>query len=402
LKYYNPDQDQPSTRHPLRPSAVHVFVLLLILMAIVFFALVEVNRTSYAQTPRSTATYTPTTTALPLAQSTGTVALIPETETLNTDSFKALVRSRIVMLLRAKMLASTPEASATPTVSHIVTIPLVMNSVLPTPAVMAEAVPTPTPTPTAIPLSTATPAPPLALLTEPTPDGALRTVQVPIPMYHYLSVPPDGADRYRRDLSVAPDLFAQHLDRLLEEGYTTIRLDDLLAHLTGGSPLPARPVILTFDDGYRDNYTNAFPLLKERGMTATFFIITDLIDANLPDYLSWDMVREMHAGGMSIQSHGRNHASLKGRDDDYLIWQALGSLETIEYELGVRPRFISYPAGQYDENTIRIFQSAHYWAGVTTVQGATHNSEELFQLQRVRIRGTTSADDLIRLLKLDW
>jgi peptidoglycan/xylan/chitin deacetylase (PgdA/CDA1 family) len=399
LKYYNADQDQPCTRHPLRPSVVHALVLLLLIMAIVFFAFAQVNRTSYAQTPRSTATYTPTTTPSPLPQSTGTVALIPETETLNTNSFKTLIRSRIVMLLRAKMLASTPEASPTPTVSHV-TIPLVMNSVPPTPTVMAEA--DPTPTPTAIPLSTATPAPTLALPTEPTPDGALRTVQVPIPMYHYVSVPPDGADRYRRDLSVAPDLFAQHLDRLLEEGYTTIRLDDLLSHLTAGAPLPARSVILTFDDGYRDNYTNAFPLLKERGMTATFFIVTDLIDADLPDYLSWDMVREMHAGGMSIQSHGRNHASLKGRDDDYLIWQALGSLETIEYELGVRPRFISYPAGQYDENTIRIFQSAHYWAGVTTVQGATHNSEELFQLQRVRIRGTTSADDLIRLLKLDW
>jgi peptidoglycan/xylan/chitin deacetylase (PgdA/CDA1 family) len=172
--------------------------------------------------------------------------------------------------------------------------------------------------------------------------------------------------------------------------------------LTEGAPLPARPVILTFDDGYRDNYTNAFPLLKERGMTATFFIVTDLIDADLPDYLSWDMVREMHAGGMSIQSHGRNHASLKGRDDDYLIWQALGSLETIEFELGVRPRFISYPAGQYDENTIKIFQSAQYWAGVTTVQGATHSNEDLFELRRVRIRGTTSADDLSRLLKLDW
>jgi peptidoglycan/xylan/chitin deacetylase (PgdA/CDA1 family) len=400
LKYYNADPDPPSTRHPLRPSAVHVLVLLSFLMAMVLFGFAQVNRTGYAQTPQKTATHTPTSIPTVIPQSTETVALVPEMEALNTDRFKALIRSRILMLIRAKMLASTPEASTT--LSHTVTIPLVMNSVLPTPAVMAVADPTPASTPTAIPLSTATPTPALVLTVEPTPDGAVRTVQVPIPMYHYLSAPPEDADRYRRDLSVAPDLFAQHLDRLIEEGYTTIRLDDLLLHLTEGAPLPAKPVILTFDDGYRDNYTNAFPLLKERGMTATFFIVTDLIDADLPDYLSWDMVREMHAGGMSIQSHGRNHASLKGRDDDYLIWQALGSLETIEYELGVRPRFISYPAGQYDENTIRIFQSAHYWAGVTTVQGATHNSEELLQLRRVRIRGTTSADDLSRLLKLDW
>lgn len=399
MKYNNADPDQPSVRRPLRPFAVYALVLFAVLMAMIFFGCAQSNRASYAQT-RSTATHTPTSTPMPTPQSTETVALVPETEISNTDRVKALIRSRILMLIRARIQLSTPEASTI--LSHTVAIPLVMNSVLATPQGMAAANPTPTPTPTAIPLSTVTSTPALALATEPTPDGALRTAQAPILMYHYLSVPPDDADRYRRDLSVAPDLFAQHLDRMIEEGYTTIRLDDLLLHLTQGALLPDKPVLLTFDDGYRDNYTNAFPLLKERGMTATFFIVTDFIDAGLPDYLSWDMVREMHAGGMSIQSHGRNHASLKGRDEDYLIWQALGSLETIEYELGVRPRFISYPAGQYDENTIRIFQSAHYWAGVTTVQGATHNSEELFQLRRVRIRGTTSADDLVRLLALDW
>jgi peptidoglycan/xylan/chitin deacetylase (PgdA/CDA1 family) len=74
------------------------------------------------------------------------------------------------------------------------------------------------------------------------------------------------------------------------------------------------------------------------------------------------MAREMLHAGISIESHGRNHFSLAGQDDDYLVWQALGSLETIEYELGVRPRFVSYPAGEYDQRTIDIFHSAHYWA----------------------------------------
>ena len=251
-------------------------------------------------------------------------------------------------------------------------------------------------------LPTQTPAPAQIAHPLPTPDGQIRTAQVPILMYHYLSEPPADADIYRRDLSVSPALFAQHLERLQDEGYTTIRLDDLILNLTQGTPLPDKPVIITFDDGYRDNYLNAFPLLKERGMTATFFVVSDFIDKRQPEYLSWDMVREMYAGGMAIESHGRNHVSLDGRDTDYLIWQALGSLETIEFELGVRPRFISYPAGDYDENTIQIFQSANYWAGLTTKQGATHHSDDLFELRRVRVRGTTSADDLIGLLTLDW
>jgi peptidoglycan/xylan/chitin deacetylase (PgdA/CDA1 family) len=144
--------------------------------------------------------------------------------------------------------------------------------------------------------------------------------------------------------------------------------------LTQGAPLPDKPVIITFDDGYRDNFTSAFPLFQERGMTATFFVVTDFIDEQRPEYLTWDMARAMLAGGMSIESHGRNHVSLEGKDDDYLVWQALGSLETIEYELGVRPRFVSYPAGDYDQNTIDVFRSANYWAGVTTEQGATHTA----------------------------
>lgn len=251
-------------------------------------------------------------------------------------------------------------------------------------------------TPTPIVLPTATPT------LEPTPDGDLRTARVPILMYHYLSVPPEGADRYRIDLSVAPDLFAAHLDRIQAEGYTTISFYELVAHLTQGAPLPDKPIILTFDDGYRDNYENAFPLLVEHQMRATFFVVTDFIDEARPEYISWDMAREMLAAGMSIESHSRNHATLRKRDNDYLVWQILGSRETLEYELGVRPRFISYPAGEYDQATIDIAHSANYWAGITTEQGVVQRSDELFEIQRVRIRGTTTPDDLAALLSAEW
>ena len=179
-------------------------------------------------------------------------------------------------------------------------------------------------------------------------DGQIRSAHVPMLMYHYLSEPPTGSDKIRRDLSVTPARFAAHLDRLQSEGYTTISLYALMDYLTHGAPLPAKPVILTFDDGYLDNYTNAFPLLKAHGMTATFFVITDFLDEKRPEYMSWEMAREMLAAGMSIESHGRNHANLAGRDRDYLVWQALGSMETLQFELGVRPRFICYPAGRFD------------------------------------------------------
>ncbi len=257
---------------------------------------------------------------------------------------------------------------------------------------LAAFLPTPTPTATLQPMSAYAP----------TPDGAVRTLRVPVLMYHYLSAPPAGADVYRLDLSVSPELFAEHLDRLQAEGYATISPYDLVEALQRGSELPPKSVLITFDDGYRDNYENAFPLLRERQLQATIFVVTDFIDEERPAYLTWEMAREMLASRIAIESHGRNHVGLAGKDDDYLVWQALGSLETIEYELGVRPRFVSYPAGEYDQRTIDVFRSAGYWAGFTTKQGTAQQSTAPFELQRIRVRGTTSADELIRLLALDW
>jgi len=290
-------------------------------------------------------------------------------------------------------LAVQKAVTGTVVVTDTVVITDALNSPLPTPQTTVL-LPTPTPGPASVP------AP--AVMPGPTPDGVERTVRVPILMYHYLSEPPADADIYRMDLSVTPERFAAHLDAMQDAGYTAISLYDLLDNLVLGAPLPEKPVVITFDDGYRDTYMNAFPLLRERGMTASFFVITDFINEERPEYLSWEMAREMAAGGMYIESHARNHVSLKDKDIDYLVWQALGSLESIEREVGVRPRFISYPAGEYDQQTIDLFHSANFWAGLTTVQGATHSSDDLFQLRRVRVRGTTEPEELIRLLGLDW
>lgn len=231
-------------------------------------------------------------------------------------------------------------------------------------------------------------------------DGAVRTARVPILMYHYISMPPVGADIYRTDLSVRPELLAAHLDRIVAEGYQVIPLYDLIAHLTQGTSLPENAVVLTFDDGYRDNYENALPLLRERNMTATFFVVMDFINRERPEYVTWAMVEEMAAAGMSIEAHSIDHTSLRGRSATDLEFQALRSYETLQNRLGIRARFISYPAGEYDARTIEIFRQAGYWAGVTTLQGATHRSDALFELRRVRIRNTTTPDELAQLLAL--
>ena len=275
--------------------------------------------------------------------------------------------------------------SATPTAT-------VASTVTPTATVTATSQPTATPFPTV----TQTPT------RGPTPEGVARTLQVPILMYHYVSAPPAGADIYRRDLSVTPALFESHLRYLTDAGYHAIALDDLLYALAQGRELPAKPVILTFDDGYEDNYTNAFPLLQKYNMVGHFFIISDFVNRERPGYMTWPQIEEMAAAGQRFGSHSRDHPSLKGQSDDYLVWQALGGKEALEEHLGQHPRWISYPAGQYDDRTIAVYESAGYWGGLTTQQGATHTLDDIFELKRVRVRGSHTAADLGRLLALDW
>lgn len=285
-------------------------------------------------------------------------------------------------------LQATPTHTPTPAPTHTSTPTVTVT-------------PTVTPTATAAPTTTSTPTP--APTPGPTPDGVLRKVRVPILMYHYISTPPPGADIYRQDLSVAPESFAAHLDYLHAQGYTTIPLKDLLSYLATGRPeLPAKPIILTFDDGYEDSFVNAFPALKARDMIGTFFIITDFATQEREGYATWDQIGQMAAAGMEIGSHSRDHPNLAGKDLDYLVWQALGSQETIEAQTGSHPHILAYPGGAYDQLVIDVFRSANYWGAVTTQQGDTQRSDRPFELKRIRIRNTTDVPQLEALLAYEW
>jgi peptidoglycan/xylan/chitin deacetylase (PgdA/CDA1 family) len=207
-------------------------------------------------------------------------------------------------------------------------------------------------------------------------------------MYHYISIPPDNTDIYRKELSVSPDIFRQHMQWLKDNGYTAIPLEQLIYALNiGWPPLPDKPVILTFDDGYTDNYENAYPIIKEMGFTATFFILTDVTDRKAPGYMTWDMLRDMTQNGMSVQVHGREHLDMTNQTQDWLLYHLLGPAQTIEAELGYTPHLIAYPSGKYDENVIAAAQQYGYWGAVTTIFGSHQRKDKIFELERLRISG---------------
>jgi peptidoglycan/xylan/chitin deacetylase (PgdA/CDA1 family) len=223
--------------------------------------------------------------------------------------------------------------------------------------------------------------------------------RVPVLMYHYISELPPGADVYRRDLTVTPANFRAQLQVLADAGYTAITLTDLYLHLTQGYPLPEKPVVLTIDDGYRDAYEGAFPILLEYGFTATFFVLVTPTHYESDAHLTWSQMREMAEAGMDIQGHGRDHVDLRGRSYEFLVYQILGTQEAIQYHTGRPARFFCYPSGKYDSNVVAVLESAGYWGAVTTEWGQTHTREGLYEMPRIRIRGSTTLESFVSYLE---
>ena len=242
--------------------------------------------------------------------------------------------------------------------------------------------------------------PPTAIM--PTPAGVYSwTLKVPILMYHYISDPPADADVYRVDLSVTPEMFRQQMAYLSDNGYTPIDLYDLSAAIVSHKELPEKPIILTFDDGYLDNYEVAYPILQEYGFTGTFFVVSEFIDQQREGYMTWPMVEEMAAAGMRIESHSRTHPDLRDMDRDRLIWEILGSQETLAAHIGYTPRYFCYPGGSYDEATIQMLSELDFWGAVTTANGVWQGFNDRFEWRRVRIRNSTSLEEFARLVDLE-
>src|SRR5262249_10800151 len=159
------------------------------------------------------------------------------------------------------------------------------------------------------------------------------------------------------NLTVETDNFRAQMQYLHDNGYTTISLYDLYDALMLGTALPPNPVILTFDDGYLDHYTTAFPILQEYGFSATFFILTARADNNNPEHLNWQQIRTMSDAGMYMESHTKDHVELDERDYDFIVYQVLGSLQSLAYYTAQDPHMFCYPVGRYDDNTLNVIET---------------------------------------------
>ena len=215
---------------------------------------------------------------------------------------------------------------------------------------------------------------------------------LPILMYHYVrDVSP--ADKVGWTLSVSPSDFRKQMTWLSEHGYTPVTMRDADLILAGQRRAPERPVALTFDDGYRDFYTNAAPILRSAGFTATNYIPTALIGGS--NYMSWSEVQDLDAEGFEMAAHSQLHTDVSKIPLERARIEIFGSKADLESHLGHPVVDWAYPYGGFSLPTIGLLREAGFWSATTTQPGSWHDARHLLYLSRVRMGGTAELSSLI-------
>lgn len=203
-------------------------------------------------------------------------------------------------------------------------------------------------------------------------------VYIPILMYHSIA-----GDDPNNNLLVAPEMFNEQMKWLSDNGFTAMSLNEVNEAFSTGK-VPKKPVAITFDDGYADNYLEAFPILKQYNMKGTFFIITNNTDKD-GYYMTSDMLREMKAAGMSIENHTAYHFELGGASLEDQKQSIEDGQRYLNENIGVEGSFLCYPAGKYDETTIDLDKELSVKAAVTTEYGLASINDGIYTLKRIRI-----------------
>ncbi len=183
-------------------------------------------------------------------------------------------------------------------------------------------------------------------------------IRVPVLVYHSVAQQHPGMTGEQRELDVDPATFRAQMDYLARERHPVVSFAGLIDALMGRGKLPPDAVVITFDDGWKDQFTDAFPILQQHGFTATFFVYTAAI-SNGSAFMTWDDLRALQQAGMTIGSHSRTHPMLTVRGVP-LNAEIDGSREDIMRHLGTAPDFFAYPYGDVDRHVADVVRTAGY------------------------------------------
>ena len=221
--------------------------------------------------------------------------------------------------------------------------------------------------------------------------GASRLNAVPILMHHAIEVAPAGAPY--SDLYVPHKSFAKQMRYLAEHGYHAVTLQQVWDHWRG-CKLPRAPIVLSFDDGFRDWFTAAYPILAKHGWVGTMNLTLSHIGEHGKNTV-W--VRKLIAAGWELDSHTLTHPNLTLLGNAGLRHEIAGSRRELQRLFDVPVRSFAYPSGAFDPRVIAAVRAAGYLGAVSTIDGLAVRSER-FALRRVRIDGSDDLHDFARKL----
>ena len=209
-----------------------------------------------------------------------------------------------------------------------------------------------------------------------------RLARVPIMMYH------DILPQKEVFFDVTPKEFEKHLQLIQKNGLTPISLKQLTTHLETGLPLPEKPILLTFDDGYGGHYDFVYPLLKKYGYPGVFSIYTSKVGINTGrSHVTWDQLRQMATDPLiTIAAHSVTHPrDLRALSEDKLQMEVIESKRLLEAKLGIPINYFTYPEGKYDTRVAKVVREAGYLAALTMSnvdEGFAGQSENLLGIKR--------------------
>lgn len=212
----------------------------------------------------------------------------------------------------------------------------------------------------------------------------LRSIYaVPILMYHKID------ENYRESkLSVSAESLERQMAFLRKHGYRIVSLGELREQLSSDKPIAYKTVAVTFDDGYKNNYTDAFPVLKRHNIPACIFVAVDKIGKD--GYLSWSDLKEMSEGGIDIGSHTLTESYLpKIKDKDRLEQEITVSRQQLKSKIAGSGDFFAYPGGGLDKNIREMVIGAGYRGACATNPGRRYPNDDIYALKRIRISRTS-------------
>lgn len=224
-------------------------------------------------------------------------------------------------------------------------------------------------------------------------DIPLKYNDKPIPVLMYHSIDYEEGN----ELRVPKEKFKEQMQYLKDNGYTTLTFNELYGFLVNNKPVPEKSVVITFDDGYEDNYQNAYPILKEFGFYATIFVITNTVDNEKP-FLTSGQLKEMEQNGIDIESHTLAHDELNKLPYDKQVTTLKGAKEYIEKTLNKKAKYIAYPFGKWNEDTIKALKDTGYDMAFTTIGGWSDKDQGIFTLHRVYISSKHDINEFKRRL----